>query len=324
VKISIITPSHNQGIFLEQTIDSIVSRNYPNLDYIIIDGDSKDVSIDIIKKYESYLAYWVSESDSGQSEAINKGVRLATGDIINWLNADDYYEPNTLSLVSQHFSDKNVNVLIGQSRHFKGDKTINYSRGTDVYLNNLSKTIGWARIDQPETFFRKEAWDKIGLLNEQLHYTMDREWWMRYLYVFGLGGIARTYNVLVNFRLHEHSKTVSSKEKFQIEHDSIFFIIATKSKNKNIQYMLSDNLEIDHSIDSEIRNWTDSQIIEGSINYYLLKRAEELYYQGDHSRSREFLSVIDQHFLADEDVSHMNKIAFRCKLPSSIIHFFRK
>ena len=323
-KISIISPSFNQVQYLEQTIESVFSQIYQNFEYIIIDGNSNDGSIDIIKRHQKELTYWVSEPDIGQSHAINKGIKRSEGEIINWLNTDDYYERNALSIIKDAFQHQEVKAVVGRSRIFQGDKTISYSRGTDIFPGNLAKTIGWARIDQPETFFRKEAWEKVGLLNEQLHYTMDREWWMRFLYVFGLVGIVQIDDVLVNFRLHEDSKTVSSKEKFQIEHDTIFYILSTLSEDKNIQDVLSTNLKIDFSIDSEIRKWTNPHIIEGSINYYLLKRAEKLYYRGETSLSRDFLSSINKSFLAEGDIDLYKRIAFRSRLPSSIISFFRK
>src|SRR5688500_3818909 len=95
-KISIITPTYNQGHFIEQTIQSVIEQDYPNLEYIIIDGGSTDDTLSVIKKYEKYISYWISEKDKGQSEAINKGFKKATGDVVNWLNSDDYYEPGVL------------------------------------------------------------------------------------------------------------------------------------------------------------------------------------------------------------------------------------
>ncbi len=102
-KISIVTTNYNYGRFLEETIRSVVSQNYPNLEYIIIDGGSTDSSVDIIRTYESHLAYWVSEPDSGQANGINKGFRKCTGDIIAFLNSDDLYKPDTLQAIGNIF-----------------------------------------------------------------------------------------------------------------------------------------------------------------------------------------------------------------------------
>ncbi len=168
-KISLITPSYNQAIYLEQTIQSVISQHYPNLEHIVIDGGSTDGSVEIIKKYEKHLTYWVSEPDKGQSNAINKGLQKATGSIINWLNSDDYLETGALHFVADAFRDPSVNVVCGKSRLFTGDgQTIQFSDGTAIYAGNLAKTIGWARIDQPATFFRCGAIEKMGLLDARL------------------------------------------------------------------------------------------------------------------------------------------------------------
>jgi glycosyltransferase involved in cell wall biosynthesis len=224
-KISIITPSYNQGNYIEQTIDSVLSQNYQNLEYIIIDGGSTDNSVEIIKKYQKHLHYWVSEKDSGQSEAINKGLKIAGGEIINWLNSDDYYTANALKTVAEHFEDESVLVVSGRSDIWKNEKILVQSSGTDIY-STVEKTIGWARIDQPETFFRNTAVEKMGLLNIQLHYVMDREWWIRYLMYFGTHNIKKTDSILVNFRIHEHSKTNSAPLEFIQETINVYYTLA--------------------------------------------------------------------------------------------------
>ncbi|MEI9912662.1 MAG: glycosyltransferase family 2 protein [Bacteroidota bacterium] len=103
--ITIITPSFNQGRFIEETILSVIEQGYPNLEYIIMDGGSKDETVEVIKKYNSRISYWVSEKDNGQSDAINKGLHKATGDIINWINSDDQLVPGSLWIIAQHFID---------------------------------------------------------------------------------------------------------------------------------------------------------------------------------------------------------------------------
>lgn len=118
-KISIVTPSYNQGSYLEETILSVLNQKYPNLEYIIIDGGSTDSSVEIIKKYASYLSYWVSEKDSGQSEALNKGFNRASGEIIAWLNSDDLYCENTLHIIAEKFMEHpEVGIVYGDVINF--------------------------------------------------------------------------------------------------------------------------------------------------------------------------------------------------------------
>ena len=112
-RISLITPSFNQGEYLEQTIDSVLSQNYPNVEYIIMDGGSTDNSVQIIKKHEKHLKYWVSEPDKGQSDAINKGLKLVTGDVFNWLCSDDYLENGALKLIGERFNEGGIDFISG-------------------------------------------------------------------------------------------------------------------------------------------------------------------------------------------------------------------
>jgi glycosyltransferase involved in cell wall biosynthesis len=294
-KISIITPSYNQAQYLEQTIDSVLSQNYPNLEYIIIDGGSTDGSVEKIKKYKKYLAFWVSESDDGQSHAINKGIKKATGNVINWLNSDDFYESGAFRIVAEAFRDPSVTCFCGRSNIINQAGLVKKSRGTDVYEGNLAKTIGWARIDQPETFFRRSAWDKVGLLNNQLHYTMDKEWWMRYLLVFGLNGIKKSDDILVNFRLHEHSKSVSQGERFNEERDVIYDHLLKGEKPFN-KYNINPSL------------------IASVGAYYNLLRADEAYYAKKFNQSLDYLSFSNSDLINKADRALLSKLQFRSKL----------
>src|SRR5690606_26910277 len=117
-------------------MDSVLSQNYSNLEYIVIDGGSTDGSVEIIRKYEKHLKYWVSEGDRGQSHAINKGLARCTGDVFNWLNSDDYLEPGALHTIAKIFEDPECNVFIGTSNVVKEGKVLRQSRGTDVYAGN--------------------------------------------------------------------------------------------------------------------------------------------------------------------------------------------
>lgn len=193
-RISIITPSYNQGQYLEETIRSIILQNYPHLEYIIIDGGSTDNTVDIIKKYEPWVSYWVSEPDRGQTHAINKGIARATGDILAYLNSDDYYLPGTLLKVAEYFSQcPETDLLHGRCRYVnvQGDK-IGEQLGSIQSFNEIIDLWGvWWRerqLVQPEVFWSRRITDRIGLLCEDLNYVMDYEYWCRILKAGGVIG----------------------------------------------------------------------------------------------------------------------------------------
>lgn len=177
-KISIITPSFNQGKFIEETIRSILLQNYPNLEYIIIDGGSKDETIDVIKKYERDIFYWISKPDKGQSEAINKGFCKATGDIIAWLNSDDYYQPLSLYFAALGLRERKSGLLYGNAFYYHEEEKrfscINVVKRKSQF--HLPFDIG---LIQPATFWTRELWVNVGELNEKLHYGFDWEWFLR-------------------------------------------------------------------------------------------------------------------------------------------------
>ena len=310
-KITIITPSYNQGQFLEQTIDSVLSQQYSNLEYMIFDGGSTDNSVQIIKKYEKYLSYWESNKDKGQSDAINKGLKIATGDIVNWLNSDDYYEPMALKTIAEHFEDENILVVAGRSNIWKHSKIDHRSNGTDLY-STVEKTIGFARIDQPETFFRKNALDKMGLLNPNLHYVMDREWWIRYLLLFGLNNIRKTDDILVNFRIHEQSKTNNFQDDFMQENLNIYYTLATIYElEETAAFRDKFNVELVQDINffPEIQKKT----IQISIHYFWLQMACIHYAENNYQKATLFLTLINISYLADTDKSLFKSIQKRIK-----------
>ncbi len=179
-KITIITPSYNQGEFLEDTIRSVLDQNYPNLEYFVIDGGSTDNSVDTIKRYAEHFDWWVSEKDRGQSHAINKGLERATGEIITWLNSDDFFYPGALDTIAQ------AAVAHPEAGLFIGNGTIADRQGRRV--RRYSKTVafdydallrGANYILQPSTFLRKRVFDEQGPIDEKIIYCMDLELWLR-------------------------------------------------------------------------------------------------------------------------------------------------
>jgi len=179
-KITIVTPSFNQGHFLEDTIISVLGQNYKGLEYIIMDGGSTDGSTAIIKKYEKELSYWESERDNGQSHAINKGFNRATGDILMWLNSDDLLLPNTLTYIADAVIRDGEGIYYGNCVHFREKETGVDSWGSDV--------IEWTRkhvlehidyIIQPSSFWTKNVYQKVGPFSETLHFGFDWEWFIR-------------------------------------------------------------------------------------------------------------------------------------------------
>jgi glycosyltransferase involved in cell wall biosynthesis len=177
-KISIVTPSFNQGKFLEKTILSVLEQGYPNLEYIIVDGGSSDESVEIIKKYADRLNYWVSEPDRGQSHAINKGFERATGEIFGWLNSDDWYHPGALLAVVEAFAanpDAGAVVGAGEMVDEAGIELFRCEPFpvTVETLYNWQEQFFW----QPSCFFSKKAWAECGPLDEEIHYAMDLDLW---------------------------------------------------------------------------------------------------------------------------------------------------
>ncbi|HYO11543.1 MAG TPA: glycosyltransferase family 2 protein [Tepidisphaeraceae bacterium] len=212
-RITIVTPSFNQGKYLEQTIRSVLDQGYPNLEYIICDGGSKDESVDIIKKYADRLAYWCSEKDRGQSHAINKGFKRATGDLYAYINSDDYFFPGAFERVASAYQEGG-RFILGWSQYLEPNGDFRpypwkiHSEPSDWLVTNP--------IPQQSAFWSAQLWKQLGAFREDLHYSFDYEYWLRLKFKGGVG--PHTVNqCLAVFRLHGASKTMSGETPF--EHD---------------------------------------------------------------------------------------------------------
>jgi len=208
-KISIITPSFNQGRFIEATIRSVLDQGYPNLEYFIVDGGSTDGSVEIIRRYEGKLAWWVSEADRGQSHAINKGLKRASGDIVAWLNSDDLLVPGSLEFAAQFFeTHHHTDLLYGNAEIIDAVDTFIMHRKEIPFDRMMGMLIGFGfLIPQPAAFWRRRVMASVGYLDEELHYAMDSDYWKR---VSDRHTIQHVSKLLARMRYHNEAKTVKS------------------------------------------------------------------------------------------------------------------
>lgn len=208
--VTIITPSYNQAPYLEQTIRSVLGQDYPHLEYMIVDGGSTDQSVEIIKKYANRLAYWTSQKDNGQAEAINKGLKRANGEIIAWLNSDDYYMRNTVSVAVRTFEmNPDASLIYGDMLAVDGEgKTLNVLKYKQLSLQDL---LCFQIIGQPSVFFRRSALDKAGLLDPTFHFLLDHHLWIR---LAQYGKIVHVPQVWSAARYHPEAKNRARAAEF--------------------------------------------------------------------------------------------------------------
>lgn len=209
---SIVTPSFNQGDYLEEAICSILEQKGASFEYIIIDGGSTDKSVEIIKKYSRYLKYWISEKDNGQAHAINKGLALSSGKFFNWLNADDILEPGALKIILDEFNnDFSLSSVAGKVKIFS-DKSSDFIQNQNLNARDLLEWKKGLQFVQPGVWLKRSNISRCGGINEMYHFSFDWDLYIRYLYLFP--NIKEIDTLLVNFRLHESSKTVSCPNEF--------------------------------------------------------------------------------------------------------------
>lgn len=217
-KISIVTPSFNQGDFLEETILSVLGQDYSNLEYIVIDGGSTDKSVEILKKYAKYLSYWVSEPDIGQSDAINKGWKLSSGDIFAYINSDDTYQPDSFNFVAyQYYDNPNWGMIYGDCGVIDQDGScINYIHARPFSLREL---LFKCYIPQPAAFMKETVIQKVGYLNPTYHMSMDYDLWFKIGLEFPIRAFAGKH--LANMRIHSSAKSISSCLGFTKENSEV-------------------------------------------------------------------------------------------------------
>jgi glycosyltransferase involved in cell wall biosynthesis len=202
-RITIVTPSYNQGQYIEETIRSVLLQNYPNLEYLVIDGNSTDGTLQILKKYDSFIR-WISEPDKGQTDAINKGLKMATGEIMAYLNSDDLYEPNALINIAAFFGQREeIAMIYGDIIHINEKSGfIEFHRTGKV---DIRKYLMWDfYLPQPSVFFRKRVIDTLGYFDEKLHLAMDYDYWLKIILNFETWYVPET---LSRARLYPQAKS---------------------------------------------------------------------------------------------------------------------
>lgn len=217
-KFTVVTPTYNQGKYIEKTIDSVLSQGDPNLEFIIIDGGSSDNTVEIIRKYECHLAYWVSEKDRGQSHAINKGMGKSTGEYLTWLNSDDWYLPGAMKVMRELFeANPQAGMVVGAGRIVRpnGEEVYYKTPTREITVESLFTWMRGGDFMQPSSAFRRSAWNAAGQINESIHIALDVDLWLN----MALAGVrfAVTDHLLSEALSHSEAKTTAFRELMRLD-----------------------------------------------------------------------------------------------------------
>ena len=230
--VSIITPSFNQSAYLEQTLQSVLNQDYANIEYIVMDGGSTDSSVDIIKKYSSRLVFWTSERDRGQADAINNGMTHAHGEILAWLNSDDYYLPGAISSAVKIFGQNPDVVMIYGNMLAVNEtgQTINTLKYQQLTLEDL---LCFQIIGQPAVFFRREAFERSGGLDTAFHFLLDHQLWIKIAWQGKILHVNQTWSAA---RYHAEAKNRARAAEFGHE---AFHILDWASQDEKLSSVLA-------------------------------------------------------------------------------------
>jgi glycosyltransferase involved in cell wall biosynthesis len=208
--ISIVTPSYNHARYVEETIQSVLSQDYPQLEYLIVDSGSTDGTIDVIRKYEDKLVWWVSQKDQGQTDAINRGFARATGDILAWLNSDDTYEPGAVTAAIKYLQEHpDIGMVYGDCNYINESGDV-IGRLHSAQTNYLLLRRGYTHIPQQTMFFRADLWRRLGPLDPSFYFAMDYDLWTR---IAAHAAIRYVPQTRANFRLHASRKTILADDR---------------------------------------------------------------------------------------------------------------
>lgn len=262
-RISVVTPSFNQGAYLGETLASVASQHYPDLELIVMDGGSTDDSVEVIKSFASSVTHWESQPDNGQSQAINKGFAKTTGDIVCWLNSDDVFLPGALNAVAHAFNSNPEWEWVSAPSLKFGDG-IHEVGGLYELPKDRVEWLRFCPLAQPSTFWKRSLYDRLGGLDESFHFALDYEYWIRF--VFSGASVHFMDRPLSAYRLHDVSKTISSQEKFRAEETRLrekYWDILTRPEQRRLTRLVSqseDVLELTRSVAlMQAKQWDDAR-----------------------------------------------------------------
>jgi glycosyltransferase involved in cell wall biosynthesis len=223
-RISLVTPTLNQGGTIRQTIESVLKQNYVDIEYWVFDAGSKDGTLEILREYDHDPRFhWVSEPDKGQSDAIGKGLARCTGDLFNWINSDDYLEPGALGKIAEAYRrNPGAHIISGQTAEFRGSPPQVFNRIKLELRSTPEESITVGVYCQPSTFWRTDIFRELGGADPALHCVMDWNLWVRYLALYGQDKVVLMDDLLAHFRHHENAKTTAISPRFYEEAATVF------------------------------------------------------------------------------------------------------
>jgi glycosyltransferase involved in cell wall biosynthesis len=308
-KVSIVTPSFNQGKFIEETIRSVLLQNYPNLQYIVIDGGSTDSTIEILEKYSPWIDYWISEPDRGQSHAINKGLELCDGQWFNWLNSDDYLMPGAISnMVSAAGKYPQAKVVSGVTENIREGQV--FGKYSAMFSPDSSFPFFNLGVNQPGSLLNLDEVKACNGIREDLELCMDLDLWLRILIKNGQDSLISIPEIVATYRYHPQSKTCSVDDVFSLEEFAILTDICQSFSATPIPETLR---QLRSHCSASFFNYANKNIDKSNNDEYILKKFFDRLLVND---SLLFKAINKSNEISTSHYSHFKKVLGKLEISS--------